>query len=68
MTARITHLNTFQVDKLRGSPDEVCAQAKALFPWAAVPPNHHTSHDSHSVQDVLRRIDAAQNYSVEVEA
>lgn len=66
MIVRITHLNNGHVDTLQGTPDEVCRQATAMFPWV----KHHPTdkhHNSNDLRHVLERIDGAQNLSVEVE-
>lgn len=66
MQARVTHINNGRVDVLRGTPDEVCRQALAMFPWAGRHPTDH-KHNHQDVRHVLGRIDQAQNLSVEVE-
>jgi hypothetical protein len=67
MEAIITRHSDGEVIRLKGTPDEVCRQALALFPWA----KHHPlrdDHNHHDVRHVLARIGEAQNLSVEVEA
>lgn len=67
MQVIVRHVNTGAVEYFHGEPEQIVRQLLVKWPWAYRDPRL-PDYDPMSLNDVVGRLNRAQNFMVEVEA